>query len=67
MILAGGRAYTLPSGFHQIEVLSGGAWLSLGLDNVVARRNQVVRLHPDRQSVVVTPMGKERLEFVISV
>lgn len=66
MSLAEDRTYMLPPGVHQIEVLSGGAWVSLGPDDVVVRRHEVIELHPGRQNVVVTPLGKERLEFVMS-
>jgi hypothetical protein len=64
--LAEDRNYTLPPETRQIEVLSGGAWVSLGLDDVVVRRHQVIQVHPGRQQVVVTPLGKGRLEFIMS-
>ena len=67
MSLAQDRAYMLPPDVHQIEVLSGGAWVSLGPDDVVVRHHEAIQLHPKRQRVMVTPLGEERLEFVMRV
>jgi hypothetical protein len=39
--------------------------VSLGLDDVVVRRHEAIQLHPGRQQVVITPLGKARLEFLM--
>ena len=63
--LMGSQAYTLPSNTRQILILSGEAWLSLGLNNVVAHSQETVQIHPEQQTVTITPLGRTRLEFMM--
>ena len=65
MSLVGGQAFTLPANTRQIWILSGEAWLSLGFNNVVAHCRERIQIHPEQEVITITPLGKERLEFMM--
>ncbi|MAS37977.1 MAG: hypothetical protein CL610_28540 [Anaerolineaceae bacterium] len=63
MSLSDRDVFTLPKGVRQIRVNTGMAWVSLGQQDVIVRPQEALYLHQDRNGVVVTALGNQRLEF----
>jgi hypothetical protein len=59
-------AYTLPKRARQLKVISGTAWVSVGLQDVIVRPQETLRLQKERFGITVTALGKQRVEFEIS-
>lgn len=61
-----GQTYALPKETRQVRILAGDAWVSLGQDDVVVHRHQTLHIHPGRQAIYITPLGKQQIEIVIA-
>ncbi|MBZ0301034.1 MAG: hypothetical protein K8J31_14900 [Anaerolineae bacterium] len=56
-------AWMLPKDVRGIRVVSGQAWVSLGLEDMVVNTKETLYIHPDRRGAVITALGHKRLEF----
>ena len=63
MSLSDKEAFTLPQQVRFFRVLSGTAWVSIGREDVVIRPQESLYLSQKQPGVVVTALGKQRLEF----
>jgi hypothetical protein len=61
MTLTEQDAFTLPQKVRFIRVISGTAWVSVGREDVIVRPAETLYLN--RPGVVITALGKRRLEF----
>ena len=63
MSLSDREVFTLPRQVRFVRVLSGTAWVSIGREDVVIRPQETLYLTHQKPGVVVTALGKQRLEF----
>ena len=65
LALSAGELHRVPRGMHNVQVLSGIAWITVDGQDVVAERGSCVQLPQNAFPALVSRLGGETLVFEI--